>query len=116
MHAFLSFFSRFTTLFVPQAPFLEANIYVTKYHQNSLFTILHRNLTYSLCNNDHFYNEVNLERLEVLVSASEKCLVQFNSLKSSLRLEPSHCFFYFLFAYYCFFFSIYLFFNNNDCF
>ncbi len=28
------------------SPVLEAkNIYVTKYHQNSLFTILHRNLT-----------------------------------------------------------------------
>ncbi len=26
-------------------PVLKANIYMTKYHQNSLFTILHRNLT-----------------------------------------------------------------------
>jgi hypothetical protein len=36
-YAFLSFFSHCTTSFVPWAPFLEANIYVTKYHQNSPF-------------------------------------------------------------------------------
>jgi hypothetical protein len=44
-YARISFFLFCTISFVPRAQFLEANIYVTKYHKNSLFTILHQNLT-----------------------------------------------------------------------